>query len=77
MIAKATSEDKNDTWKLLCAIYAIARDSDEWKLSATWTFPDSVMTEWSNGKFAIRAISRNEYNYHEFEMKQIESEVKP
>lgn len=74
MIAKATSENKNDTWKLLCAVYAIARDSNEWRLASTWSFPGDVMTEWTNGVYSIRAISQGDY--HEFEMKKVETEKK-
>ena len=73
MIAKATSDNKNDAWKLLCAMYAIARDSKEWKLAAIWSFPGDAMTEWTNGVYSIRAISQGDY--HEFQLKQVESEV--
>ena len=74
----ASSESKDEVYRLLCLVHAMAGSlaiakSGEWELKATCTMPpEYVLTVWTNGIVDVKAETR--HGVHEYSMYAVEVE---
>lgn len=65
----ANSTNKNETYRLLNMIHVMAgrcavNKVDQWELSSAHTYPDDVMTTWTNGIVDVKAHSHHGVHYY-------------